>query len=313
MKFHSDMTFLELSFPRPTYISVSTPIVSDLISVKYIIPQFSANIYAGERRSPSFVSISNLFYPSTVDECLAHDGIGHVPGIKTDEGEWELEGHKKRIVRIDGGTLRVFARMMEGGNAKQFLTTRMPSPHSVEIVTALEKIGGIKERLVNSRCAHFATAMWNQTIDVRDTGIIRRDTRFANDPADMVISGPNIYLHNPLAKTPNTNCSTNRDYSCIDLETVLDNYLPRANYTPNVPRKMYRNRVQPVPWNKSRKHTDFYRFAFRRMSFVAHILSGFWVLFFPDYSVSERVWKSAYCEISGGPPFPFGWRCVRSS
>ena len=38
MKFHSDMTFLELSFPRPTYISVSTPIVSDLISVKYIIP-----------------------------------------------------------------------------------------------------------------------------------------------------------------------------------------------------------------------------------------------------------------------------------
>ena len=46
---------------------------------------------------------------------------------------------------------------------------------------------------------------------------------------------------------------------------------------------------------------------------VAHILSGFWVLFFPDYSVSERVWKSAYCEISGGPPFPFGWRCVRSS
>ena len=32
------MTFLELSFPRPTYISVSTPIVSDLISVKYIIP-----------------------------------------------------------------------------------------------------------------------------------------------------------------------------------------------------------------------------------------------------------------------------------
>ena len=39
MKFHSDMTFLELSFPRPTYISVSTPIVSDLISVKYIIPK----------------------------------------------------------------------------------------------------------------------------------------------------------------------------------------------------------------------------------------------------------------------------------
>ena len=38
MKFHSDMTFLKLSFPRPTYISVSTPIVSDLISVKYIIP-----------------------------------------------------------------------------------------------------------------------------------------------------------------------------------------------------------------------------------------------------------------------------------
>ena len=40
------MTFLKLSFPRPTYISVSTPIVSDLISVKYIIPKLFEGIDA---------------------------------------------------------------------------------------------------------------------------------------------------------------------------------------------------------------------------------------------------------------------------
>ena len=53
MKFHSDMTFLKLSFPRPTYISVSTPIVSDLISVKYIIPILSCTAtFQGPKTHP---------------------------------------------------------------------------------------------------------------------------------------------------------------------------------------------------------------------------------------------------------------------
>ena len=62
MKFHSDMTFLELSFPRPTYISVSTPIVSDLISVKYIIPiDFSDLMRWGKKIANSQVDRAEPF------------------------------------------------------------------------------------------------------------------------------------------------------------------------------------------------------------------------------------------------------------
>jgi hypothetical protein len=29
---------------------------------------------------------------------MAHDGAGPVPGIKTDEGKWNENGHKNRVI-----------------------------------------------------------------------------------------------------------------------------------------------------------------------------------------------------------------------
>jgi hypothetical protein len=63
---------------------------------------FSVNIYRSEPKTIiNFDSISNLFLPSTVDVCFEHNGDGLVPGIKTDSGDWEIRGHKDRLVHVD--------------------------------------------------------------------------------------------------------------------------------------------------------------------------------------------------------------------
>ena len=49
---------------------------------------------------PRFASLSNLFHPSTVDACFAHDGHGLCGGIKDENGNWNTTPHKERIVKV---------------------------------------------------------------------------------------------------------------------------------------------------------------------------------------------------------------------
>ena len=54
---------------------------------------FSINIYA-TTNTVNFQHIANLFIPQTIDQCFGHDGFSAVPGIKNDEGKWNIQGHK---------------------------------------------------------------------------------------------------------------------------------------------------------------------------------------------------------------------------
>jgi hypothetical protein len=67
--------------------------------------KFSLNVYGPPQASPRFLHIANLFSPSTIEACHAHPGGGRVPGIKTDQNEWELAGHRDRVVEVNLQTL----------------------------------------------------------------------------------------------------------------------------------------------------------------------------------------------------------------
>ena len=43
---------------------------------------YSANIYSGKDGPIHFEHVSGLFVPSTIDDCMQHDGVGEVPGIR---------------------------------------------------------------------------------------------------------------------------------------------------------------------------------------------------------------------------------------
>jgi len=61
--------------------------------------KYSLNTY-GPERQPSFFHLANLFHPKTVEACFAHDGHGGVGGIKTVDNQWDMAGHRQRLIPV---------------------------------------------------------------------------------------------------------------------------------------------------------------------------------------------------------------------
>jgi hypothetical protein len=174
----------------------------------------------------SFVSVSNLFEPSTVEECLRHDGLGAVPGIKTDDNAFETRGHRSRLLRITGAELELCAALFDrpGSLAVQ---ARLPLIHSVEALEALKKLARYSARLATVEA--FGTEMWHET-NAEKNKTIKRQTGYPGTVKGWILSGPHVYVATPLYKTPRAICDTKAAYDSIDLLMVEDGYLPRTNY-----------------------------------------------------------------------------------
>lgn len=205
-----------------------------------------------------FDFVANLYHPRTIDDSLVHKGGGSTFGMKTDDGDWELRGHRNRVVRIDANRLSVFARLLDGeGTPAQ--RARLPVVHSEEMMGVLERFAG-SSKLRDRADEWFATDMWNEVNQQKD-GTIRRDVRRCNTPRSWVVSGPHFHIATPFNKSPNPGCSHNKDYTPVDLTRIPDDFLPRTVYVPGCPAKEYAARTPK--WN-GRLVTDFYRHVHRR-------------------------------------------------
>jgi hypothetical protein len=253
----------ELRAALATRLDLHLHFINKLLLFQEIEDQkhYELSIYrASSRPAPAATQASNLLHPRTLDDSFAHDGVGPVPGIKSDEGEWDLRGHRSRLVPIDDESLSLFARLYDepGKLARE---ARLPVVHSLEVLSALRRFDSTR-RLAELRNE------WTYTFDaINETrqqadGTIRRKTQYARRAADWIVSGPHFYVGNPFNKTPNEGCKHNQDYTVHDLTQIPDDYLPRTNYVPACSPAEYRART-PV-W-KGRAVTEFYRHVHREM------------------------------------------------
>jgi hypothetical protein len=62
---------------------------------------FGINVYGKilPKSQIHFDSISNLVAPETIDESYQNDGNGIAEGLKDNNGNWSIKGHKDRIVK----------------------------------------------------------------------------------------------------------------------------------------------------------------------------------------------------------------------
>ena len=229
---------------------------------------FSVNIYGPPRQSPAFLHIANLFAPATVDASMTHDGQGAVPGIKDHDNDWNTTGHAGRVVRIDRNALDSFVRLYDalGTLADQ---ARLPALHAGALLVVLRKLAAHAHRLGDGKVQFFVTWHWDETAAQRN-GTIRRETTFPAAPNEMILSGPHIFVANPLNKTPRRECTFNGHYDVLDLTALPDDYLPRTNYVPACDAAEYQHRCPTVSWAKSgndapRPATDYYRMVNREM------------------------------------------------
>lgn len=224
--------------------------------------KFSLNIY-GKSQQTCFTHIANLFNTKTVDLCFAHDGNGAVDGIKTSDNQWNMSGHRRRIIQVNDSALGLFAQLYDepGTPGRQ---ARLPALHSQQIQSVLEKFAATPKRLGDLQGEYYTTQHWNETGSQQD-GTIRRATSFPVDASNLVLSGPHFYVGTPLYKTPRAICTEKGHYDCLDLTTITDDYLPRSNYVPDVPEAEYRSRTPRVPWGEGKPVSEYYRLVFRNM------------------------------------------------
>nr|CAD6609842.1 class I SAM-dependent DNA methyltransferase [Rhizobium sp. TCK] len=242
--------------------------------------RFSLNIYRGRAAMPSFDKFSGALLAAQIEDSYSdQDGVGEVPGIKDDKGNWDTRGHRERLMRIDHDALSVIHALSEEEGVP-VEEARFIQPYSARMLdvfrqmarfpkldAAIPKIKRNVSTATGERKNEIPqwqqSSHWNETAAQKD-GTIRRETCFR--PADqMILQGPLFHVGNPLYKTPKAISRTNADYLVIDLTTAPDDYLPRTNYGPAVEMVDYQNRMTRCRWDPTKSHAELYRVAFRNM------------------------------------------------
>ena len=224
---------------------------------------YSINIYSSEQAKPSFVTMANVFLPLTIDDSFNYAGHKPVEGIKNAENEWNIVGHRDRIIRVDNTLLDLFAHLYDtpGTSPEE---ARLPAIHSVQLVEVLRKFAKYPKRLGNLKGRYFSTEMWHETNAQKD-GTIQRETRFPQNEHEFILSGPHFFVATPFFKSPNAICKKHHDYIAIDLSAIPDDYLPRSNYVPACSRLEYEQRMPRVPWGENVPMNKGYMLGHRRM------------------------------------------------
>lgn len=243
-----------------------------LFSEVHNLTTYSINVYASGKRNLSFKTIANLYHPGTIAASLGSSGGGVTPGLKKDEGGWNLAGHANRMIVVDDVLLITFAKLYDAPGTPA-LQARLPAVHSRELVSVLEKFSRVSRRLGDLQGDYFTLEMWHETGAQKDGTIRRRghtEQGFGSAPSEFVLSGPHFYVGNPLNKTPRKVCDSNKAYDQLDLESIADDYLPRSNYLPACTAREYAIRIPRVNWVEAGEHearvvTSYYRMAFRGM------------------------------------------------
>ncbi len=124
--------------------------------------KYSINLYGPPQDQPAFDQLANLFAPATVDACYAHDGTGTVGGYKTEDGKWNIAGHRDRIVRVTDAALAVFAQLYdEQGTPPR--RARLPALHAGALQGVLDKLAAYPRRLADLGDDYFSTEMLDES------------------------------------------------------------------------------------------------------------------------------------------------------
>ena len=109
-----------------------------------------------------FDLIANLIHPSTIDMSYAHEGQGIVLGIKDDNNDWNIQGHRRRIIEVDSEALDLFAQLYDEPGTLA-LHARLPSPTCQRSAFGIGKVRLSPRRLGDLKGGYFSTVMWDET------------------------------------------------------------------------------------------------------------------------------------------------------
>ncbi|MCQ4622285.1 DNA methyltransferase [Corynebacterium sp. CCUG 70398] len=224
---------------------------------------YGVHVYGPQQEVPSFDHAASLYHPSTVQESLPHDGSGNLPGLKDDNGNWDLRPHRDRIQTVDLNALEVWHSILEDDSVPA-IESRMAYTVNTEAAAVLEKLAAAPR--IRELGLQFSRG-WDESIDKKagyfDTGWVHPDSW-----DDVILQGPHLGVSTPMIKQPNPTLKHNQDWSENDLEAMPANFIPATAYQPDrTARPSYDADYPKWSTGTDRKSSGlFFRIAWRRMA-----------------------------------------------
>lgn len=225
--------------------------------------KFELHVFGPHRKEIQFDLMANLFYPTTIDSSYISDGQETLGGIKNDKNEWNISGHRDRMICVTENNLKLFGEIFDGDNV-QPVDARLPAIHSTQAIKVIDTLSRQNVNISNFNNEIFTTEMWHET-NAQDNNTIQKETSFPNNVESLIISGSHFYVGNPLMKCAKQEYRTHHDFSIVDLKKIPDDYLPRSLYQPACGSSDYSKRIPTVAWDRNKRVTEFFRLAFRGM------------------------------------------------
>lgn len=221
---------------------------------------FGVHIYGSYRASPDFLMAASIYHPQTVEASLKHDGAGAEPGLKVETGEWDIRPHRSRIFRVTMETLRSWNKLAPGVGSIADIESTMVYPVNISSQRIIDEIGPL-DRV--GRLELDYSSGWHESAD-RKKGIFVVADRQVEDWNEFIFQGPHFSLGNPFAKSPLPVVRSNNDWVENDLESVVDDYIPRSYYKRSVDWQNYK--AHYTVWKpRGVSALEEYRLAWRRM------------------------------------------------
>lgn len=205
--------------------------------------KFGTNVYSGKQGEIDFINMNNVYHPSTVDACFAHDGSGKCPGIKDKNGKWCTTPHLNRIVRYTIHELSVLAATFENGADPQ--SAKLISIQDKEILDILKKYSDFPRHVSNYTPLYSVGLHESGAVD---KGIMKHDIGIV-DPIEgtFIYSSPHFGINNPCEKNPNSFYTNSNNYDSIDLTKLDECFVQRTLFKPIVDQKTYHKLEKGFP------------------------------------------------------------------
>ena len=219
--------------------------------------EYGVHVY-GRPSSVHFLQGASLYHPDTVARSLHHDGSGTAPGIKDENGDWNLAPHAERIIKVEESQLSTWSALIDepgtpAAEARMLYPVNRASADVLDKIAAAPRLGDLD---------FDWTAGWHESAD-RKLGFFESASAVPVRWEDVILQGPHLTVATPLNQQPNPSMRSNKDYSAIDLDSIGEDFIPRTNYQVAKPYDEY---IAAYPKWHGEPSSSYFRLAWRRMA-----------------------------------------------
>lgn len=219
--------------------------------------EYGVHVY-GLPREIRFLQGASLYHPDTVTRSLQHDGSGSAPGVKDDDGSWDLRPHAERIIDVTSRQLGTWAALVDepgtpSEEARMVYAVNRASTEVLDKIAAAPRLGQIQFEW---------TYGWNETSD-RKLGFFESASTAPERWEDVILQGPHLTVGTPIYQQPDLMAGREHLYESIDLDALDEHFIPRTNYRIAKSRDEY---LSAYPNWSGRPSSTYFRLAWRAMA-----------------------------------------------